>query len=202
MKVHTGKRTRTTLAAVALLASAALASACGSDSGGEDVDPGSAAEAPSYEAALDRAPRDLAAFYENGPELIEGGETAYDDALASVEGTPVVVNHWGSWCGPCREEFPHFQNQAAEHLDEVAFLGVDTQDSADAYATFIRDHPIPYPSVEDLEGEFGNWIDTALVGQPNTVYYDARGELVYTHQGPYETEADLAADIERYALSS
>ena len=187
---------------MALLASAALASACGSDSGGEDVDPGSAAEAPSYEAALDRAPRDLAAFYENGPELIEGGEPPTTTPSPLVEGTPVVVNHWGSWCGPCREEFPHFQNQAAEHLDEVAFLGVDTQDSADAYATFIRDHPIPYPSVEDLDGEFGNWIDTALVGQPNTVYYDARGELVYTHQGPYETEADLAADIERYALSS
>ena len=107
-----------------------------------------------------------------------------------------MVNQWGSWCGPCREEFPHFQNQAAEHLDEVAFLGVDTEDSADAYDTFIRDHPIPYPSVADLDGEFGNWIDTALVGQPNTVFYDERGELVYTHQGPYETEADLAADIE------
>lgn len=193
-------RTRTTLAALA--AAAALLSACGSDDEGADVDPGDAAEAPSYERALERAPADLTALYENGPELIEGGEAAFDETLAALEGNPVVVNEWGSWCGPCREEFPHFQNQAAEHLDEVAFLGVDTEDSPDAYATFIRDHPIPYPSVADPEGEFDVWIDTPLIGQPNTIFYDERGELVYTHQGPYETEEDLAADIERYALSS
>lgn len=189
-------RARTTAAVAVLLASGALA-ACGSDESG-----GEAAAAPSYEAALDSAPPELAAHYANGSELIEGGEEAYDSAIADVKGYPVVVNHWASWCVPCRQEFPYFQSQAAEHADEVAFMGVDTEDSPDAYATFLEENPIPYPSIEDRERELPEWIDTPLIGQPNTLYYDAAGELVYTHQGPYTSEDQLGADIEKYALSS
>lgn len=199
MNSHTRKRTRTT--AIASLACLVLLAGCGSGEGGGSGDSGTGADAPSYDAALERAPKELAALYANGPELIEGGRPAFEDTLASVEGYPVVVNAWGSWCGPCREEFPYFQGQAAERLDEVAFLGIDTEDSPDAYETFIRDYPIPYPSVADPDGEYAEWTNPSLIGLPNTLFYDAEGELVYSHFGPYESEEDLAADIERYALS-
>ncbi len=200
MNRQTGMRSKATAALAAALASVALA-ACGSGDS-TSVDPGAAAQAPSFDQALAEAPPKLQRHYADGSALIEGGEAAYDETLASVRGYPVVVNEWGSWCGPCREEFPHFQEQAAEHLDEIAFLGVDTEDSPDAYATFLDEHPIPYPSVADPEGEFSSWADVALIGQPNTLFYDRDGELVFTHQGPYTDEAALAADIEKYALSS
>jgi cytochrome c biogenesis protein CcmG, thiol:disulfide interchange protein DsbE len=200
MNSHTGKRTRKT--AIAALACVALLGGCGSDGDeGAAADPGARSSAASKLGASAAAPGELAALYADGPALIEGGRTAFEDTIASVEGYPVVVNAWGSWCGPCREEFPYFQQQAAEHLDEVAFLGVDTEDSPDAYETFIRDHPIPYPSVADPEGEYAEWTNPSLIGLPNTLFYDRDGELVYSHFGPYESEEDLATDIERYALS-
>ena len=37
------------------------------------------------------------------------------------------------------------------------------------------------------------------IGYPATVFYDRTGKLVYTHQGQYRTEAELAADIQRYS---
>lgn len=191
-------RARATIAAGVLTASIGLA-ACGSSE--SDSTPGeTAAAAPSYERALAKAPPELAELYANGSELIEGGQEAYDATIAGVGGYPVVVNVWGSWCGPCREEFPYLQSQAAEHLDEVAFLGIDVEDSPDAYATFLEENPVPYPSVADPEREFGKWTDTALVGQPNTLFYDAEGRLLYAKQGPYSSEAELAADIDTYAL--
>jgi cytochrome c biogenesis protein CcmG, thiol:disulfide interchange protein DsbE len=200
MRRSTRKRTTATAAIGVLIASASLA-ACGSDDS-TSIDPGTAADAPSYEKALAAAPPDLARLYENGAELIEGGQSAYDDTLESVRGYPVVVNEWGSWCGPCREEIPHFQQEAAQHLDEVAFLGVNSLDSPDAYETFLGDHPLPYPSVSNPDGELGDWTGESLLGQPNTLFYDADGELVFTHRGPYTDEASLEADIEQYALSS
>jgi len=178
-----------------VLLAAVVLSACGSADS-------ASVPAPDYEPAIARAPGELATLYANGPELIDGGQVAYDETLASLRGYPVVVNNWGSWCGPCQEEFPYFQAQAAAHLDEVAFLGVDSADSPAAYETFVRDNPVPYPSVADPDRELPKWIDTALVGQPNTLFYDREGELVYTHQGPYPDEETLAADIEKYALSS
>lgn len=167
---------------------------------------GSSAEsspAPDYEAAIDRAPPALAQLYADGDDVISGGQDAYDEAIAGVAGHPVVVNNWASWCGPCREEFPYFQSQAAKHLDEVAFLGVDSEDSKDAAETFLTDNALPYPSIEAPDkGDFGEWVGATLVGYPNTLFYDRNGELVYTHQGPYSSEDDLEADISEYALGS
>ena len=189
-----GARNPASAALIAVCVLASLLAACGSSS--------ESSPAPDYQATLDKAPQKLADLYADGDELIPGGEDAYDATLAGVKGYPVVVNQWASWCGPCREEIPHFQKQAAEHLDQVAFIGVDTQDSAGAYETFLRDSPLPYPSIEDTDRQLPKWVDTGLIGQPNTLFYDREGKLIYTHAGPYASEDDLAADIEKYALSS
>lgn len=185
----------------AILGLGLILAACGSSEGSAN-DPGNAVAAPSYDDALAAAPPKLAALYTNGGGVLPGGNTAFEEQLASLRGYPIVVNNWASWCVPCREEFPYLQAQAAKHLDQVAFLGVDSEDSAAAAMTFLDDYPIPYPSIADPDGEFQGWVDTALVGIPNTLFFDRSGELVYVKQGPFADEAELAADIEKYALSS
>ena len=172
---------------------------CGLDESSK-IDPGNAADAPSYREALAAAPPRLKDLYAQRNELIPGDAETFGQQLSDLRGFPVVVNNWASWCGPCRAEFPYLQAQAAEHLDEVAFLGVDSQDSDDAAITFLKTHPVPYPSFSDPEGEFADWVDTALVGIPNTLFFDRTGALVFAKQGPFTDEAELAADIEKYAL--
>ena len=121
---------------------AALAfAACGRSS--TELDPGNAAEAPDYSAMIEAAPPRLAALYGEGGGLLDGGLDAYERQVAELRGFPIVVNKWASWCGPCRAEFPHLQQQAAERADEVAFIGIDSDDSTDAAETFLRDHPLP-----------------------------------------------------------
>jgi cytochrome c biogenesis protein CcmG/thiol:disulfide interchange protein DsbE len=111
----------------------------------------------------------------------------------------VVVNKWASWCGPCRLEFPHFQSQAQERGGEVAFLGVGANDSVPALETFLEQLPLPYPSYYDPDLEIARELGGPTQAFPATAFYDSRGELVFTKPGPYTDEADLAADIERYA---
>ena len=188
-------------AAVALAAALVLTlAACGGSD--DELDPGSAENAPDYTAALDEAPPKLAAFYGEGDgALRDGGAAALDAELERLRGTPVVINFWASWCGPCREEFPAFQEQAAERLDEIAFVGVDVDDSAEYATTFLEEHPVPYPSYEDPDKEIAESYG-ATFGLPATVFIDASGEVAYTHTGPYEAAEDLAADIDRYAVGS
>jgi cytochrome c biogenesis protein CcmG/thiol:disulfide interchange protein DsbE len=153
---------------------------------------------PDYERALAGAPKPLAALYAQPSALLGGGTEAFDSRLAQLRGYPVVVNQWASWCGPCREEFPWFQRLSARYGKQVAFLGVDSQDSDDAAGTFLGEFPLPYPSYSDPEQAIGRRLEAAR-GLPDTSFFDTGGNLVFTRQGGYASQADLAADIRRYA---
>lgn len=192
------KKPGTLAALVAGLALALGAAACGAE--GEDVgNPESNLSIEEATAPLEGASPELTAVRDQANELLEGGTGAYDERLAELEGTPVVVNKWASWCGPCRAEFPYFQNQASERGGEIAFLGVGSNDSEDALATFLEQLPLPYPSYLDPDQEIARELGGTTAAFPATAFYDSSGELVFTHNGLYSSEEDLAADIDQYA---
>ena len=146
--------------------------------------------------ALAGSPVPLAALHQRANTLIPGGKSRYKSELASLKGHPTVVNLWASWCGPCRLEFPVFQQQAVRFGRQVAFLGVDSGDNHGNASTFLSQFPVTYPSVEDGGERVAQ--ELGLRGLPGTAYYDAKGKLVYLHQGGYSRDSDLQRDIQRY----
>jgi cytochrome c biogenesis protein CcmG/thiol:disulfide interchange protein DsbE len=190
----TGKLTKVQFAWVLALAASVAVAACGSSGGGDY-----AGTAPDYAKALEGSPKPLAALHDQSNELIGGGTDAFEKRLAELKGFPVVVNKWASWCGPCRAEFPFLQNAAAKFGRNVAFLGVDSQDSDDAAKTFLGEYPVPYPSYTDSDQQIAQLLKATL-GFPSTAFYDRNGKQVYLRQGGYPSEADLVADIKRYSL--
>ena len=100
----------------------------------------------------------------SGESLLNPGTTV---GLENLTGRVVVLNIWGSWCGPCRAEAPDLEFVAQQTAgDGVAVLGVDVRDDRDAAADFIRDRGITYDSVFDPPGR----TLAALRGYPrNTV---------------------------------
>jgi cytochrome c biogenesis protein CcmG/thiol:disulfide interchange protein DsbE len=172
------------------LACIAFVAGCGSD------EPRSAARAGDRPAG---APPKLAKLNDQANRLLDGGLPAFQARLRELRGYPVVVNMWGSWCPPCRAEFPYLQKQALKHGAEVAFLGINSQDPESAAREFLEEYPVPFPSYKDPDLKLAAEIAGA-VAFPITVFYDKRGRKAYVHQGGYATEAKLAEDIERYAL--
>ena len=190
-------RARTRIAAAATVIALTLGvAACGSDSGTGPGNPDSAAT--DYERALADAPPPLASLYAEANEILPGELPAYEARIADLEGHPIVVNKWASWCGPCRAEFPFFQDLAAERGERIAFLGIDGQDADDAAATFLEELPVPYPSYRDPDLEISESLDVEREF-PATIFYDSEGEVAYVHRGGYQEQADLEADIDRYA---
>src|SRR5213592_3388684 len=80
---------------------------------------------------LQGAPGPLAALHDQSNEILEGGTSAFDGRLAALKGHPVVINKWASWCGPCRSEFPVFQQVGSSLGKRVAFIGLDSGDAVD-----------------------------------------------------------------------
>lgn len=81
-----------------------------------------------------------------GPDLMTGETISAQDYAGEV----VVINFWGSWCGPCREEQDGL-SLLSEQLapDGVQFLGVNVRDTKTDGQDFHRAKEIPYPSIFD-----------------------------------------------------
>ncbi len=85
-----------------------------------------------------------------GESLLEPGRTI---GPGDFPGQVVVINIWGSWCGPCRAEMPELQRVYEQNrASGVAFLGIDVRDNRDAGADFLRDRGIAFPSIFDEPG--------------------------------------------------
>lgn len=154
-----------------------------------------------YATELADARGPLADLYADGAEVVETDDPVaeLERQLAELRGTPVVVNEWGSWCGPCRAEFPSFQRVSADRGERIAFLGVDSDElSVEAAENFLADFPVPYPSIYDSQQEIRREVWGLRSGLPATIFYDERGRRVFTHQGPYLTPEELEADIDRH----
>jgi thiol-disulfide isomerase/thioredoxin len=182
----------------ALLAALALLAGCGT--GTDAVEPGGEFTfvAPGGQTTILYDPPEsrgaLPAL--SGESLLNPGTTV---GLEAFRGRVVVVNVWGSWCGPCKLEFPYFRRAAAKLGTRVAFLALNVEDSRADAQRFLRRSPVPYPSLEDGDGKLLREAAPGVKGLPVTIYYDAKGEQTFVHQGGYRSEAELVEDIERYA---
>jgi thiol-disulfide isomerase/thioredoxin len=84
---------------------------------------------------------------------IQGESLLHDGATVGLDdyaGKVVVVNIWGSWCGPCREEMPGLQ--LVHDQTEAVVLGVDVRDDRQAARDFVRDRSITFDSIFDPPG--------------------------------------------------
>jgi cytochrome c biogenesis protein CcmG, thiol:disulfide interchange protein DsbE len=118
-------------------------------------------------------------------------------SLGELSGRPVLLNFWASWCGPCLDEAPMLRRAAEEFGDRVTFVGVDVRDSQSDAVEFVEDHKLDYLHVRDEN--LSIYRDYGLTGQPETFLIDSDGTIVEHVAGPFVTEDDLFALLERLA---
>jgi thiol-disulfide isomerase/thioredoxin len=153
---------------------------------------------------LTRGESDDATLRTGGPALssdvdlpqVAGRNLVTDEPLdiASFEGTPLIVNVWASWCGPCREEAPDILRFTADRPD-VKVVGINLNDARANGRDFNAEAGWTHPSIFDPNGALG--FDTLKVTtMPTTIYVDSRGRERGRTQGTV-TYDDLVSVADR-----
>jgi peroxiredoxin len=114
------------------------------------------------------------------PEFTATTLTGSKLSFSSYRGKVVVLNFWGSWCVPCREEASTLAAVAAQYQPSgVSFLGVDVRDTAASAQAFAHSFHITYPSVSDAGSvitlDFTSVVPIA--GTPTTLVIDRSGHV-------------------------
>jgi thiol-disulfide isomerase/thioredoxin len=115
--------------------------------------------------------------------------------LSSVKG-PALVNVWGSWCGPCKDEMPIFVDFYSKHSESVGLIGIsveeaDIQDARD----FVEKYGVTWPNLYDADGATRT---TLGMGVPITLFIDEKGEIVYRKIGVVTTIEELENETRKY----
>lgn len=125
----------------------------------------------------------------DGPPEIAGTTLAGDPIdVADLRGDVVVLNVWGAWCAPCREEMPSLVEASRSYADQdqpVAFVGLNVRDNEDRARAMERTFDVPYPSIADHDGDLQLSLRDSVPPQsvPSTVVLDPEGRVAVTVVG-------------------
>lgn len=112
-------------------------------------------------------------------------------SLAQLQGKPVLVNFWASWCTPCLQEHPLLMDLAR---NGVTVVGLNYKDDPEAARQWLARHGNPFSVIaQDREGRVG--LDWGVYGVPETFVLDAGAVIRHKHIGPLartDWERDLA----------
>ncbi len=137
-----------------------------------------------------------AADRDDAPEVCGSTTDEEDLCLADLAGTPVLLNFWGSWCGPCAREIPDLVAIEERYRGQVAVIGVNEQDTLVNARSFERDQGVTYPSWFDdgavIAAAFGGIAPEAL---PSTILLDADHRIAVRLFG-LRTEAEFRSYLD------
>ncbi|MBI3741813.1 MAG: TlpA family protein disulfide reductase [Chloroflexi bacterium] len=119
--------------------------------------------------------------------------------LSDLQGKPVHVTFWATWCAPCRAEMPIFEKKYQQYKDSknLVVLGVRIQDDAgpDVVTKFLRELGVTFPIVNDIDGVATNAY--RIRGLPTNVFIDRNGVIQDMILGGPLTEEYIERELEK-----
>jgi len=109
---------------------------------------------------------------------------------------PTYLKLWASWCKPCLEQMPHFQQLQQTYGDKINFVAVNINinENRQDIRQVIQRFGLTMPVVLDQQGQLG--VALGLMGTPYSVLLNPQQQMVYSS---HESDAALDGFLQRLA---
>lgn len=108
--------------------------------------------------------------------------------LSDYRGKTVILNFWGSFCEPCVDEMPLFQEVYEENMDKVVIVGVNLSEPEATVRGFVKRVGVSFPILLDrtqVQKRYG------VAQYPTTFIIDEKGTITHKKIGEYRTKQEL-----------
>ena len=101
--------------------------------------------------------------------------------LSDLNGKVVIINYWATWCGPCQEELPYFQQLVNEYADrdDLVFLAISTDEVPGVAGPWLEERGLTLTVLQDR----GSAVDYNVTGIPTTIFVGRKGRIQYREVG-------------------
>lgn len=115
-------------------------------------------------------------------------------SLSDYKGKVVLLTYWFPGCGPCRGEFPHFENVVRKFKGkDLEYLGINIVSKQNDYVVpFMKGSGYSFTPLEDVEGRAKGNLDNRNAA-PMNFLIDKEGRLIFSN---FRTDGDNEDDLE------
>ncbi len=106
--------------------------------------------------------------------------------LSDFRGKKVLLNFWATWCGPCVEEMPAFQQLTEEYPDDFVILAVNCGDTVQDVESFVEENGYTFNIALDETMEVSSLYPTSSI--PLTIIVDEEGYITYASYGASDAQ--------------
>lgn len=109
--------------------------------------------------------------------VLHNGEKGSRLSLAELEGQPVLLDFWATWCGPCAAQTPILDRLARRYEARgLRVVGINVADDDPSAATrYAAKKNLSYPIVLDADGSVQKQYGVSKL--PTLVLVDKRGQV-------------------------
>jgi thiol-disulfide isomerase/thioredoxin len=128
-------------------------------------------------------------FYFETPE----GEST---SLSQLQGTPVLVNFWATWCGPCRAEMPFLQQIHQDWpADKLVLLAVNVGENSSQVSQFMESAGFSFTVLLDQQAAVARRYN--VTGIPATFFIDKEGVIEDVQVGAFQSQAAIETILDQ-----
>ena len=101
----------------------------------------------------------------------------------SLRGKYILIDFWGTWCGPCVVEMPKLKEYQEKYKEQLVVLGINSGDTKEKIEKFITSKNYTWKQLLSGEGADNLVLKLNVTGFPTKFIIDPSGEILYKFVG-------------------